>query len=66
MYGYFHDEARVYLILEYAPKQLYKELQAQPNKRFTEERYLMRVSSFLDVRFELLTLHSFSTEPLVL
>ncbi|XP_065210786.1 aurora kinase B-like [Planococcus citri] len=38
MYGYFHDEARVYLILEYAPKQLYKELQAQPNKRFTEEK----------------------------
>lgn len=39
LYGYFHDEARVYMILEYAPKgELYKELQAQPEKRFEEPR----------------------------
>lgn len=39
MYGYFHDESRIYLILEYAPKgELYKELSAQPNKRFDEIR----------------------------
>jgi aurora kinase A len=39
MYGYFHDDSRVYLILEFAPNgELFKELQAQPNKRFTEER----------------------------
>lgn len=39
LFGYFHDETRVYMILEYAPKgELYKELQAQLNKRFTEER----------------------------
>lgn len=39
MYGYFHDDSRVYMILEFAPNgELFKELQAQPNKRFTEER----------------------------
>lgn len=39
MYGYFHDDRRVYLILEYAPKgELFKELKAQPNKRFDEVR----------------------------
>ncbi|XP_001942942.1 serine/threonine-protein kinase Aurora-2 [Acyrthosiphon pisum] len=38
MFGYFHDDARVYMILEYAPKQLYKELQAQENQRFSEDR----------------------------
>ncbi|XP_025422209.1 serine/threonine-protein kinase Aurora-2-like [Sipha flava] len=38
MFGYFHDDVRVYMILEYAPKQLYKELQAQENKRFSEEK----------------------------
>ncbi|KAG8297899.1 hypothetical protein J6590_027060 [Homalodisca vitripennis] len=39
LYGYFHDETRVYMILEYAPKgELYKELQSQPEKRFTEPR----------------------------
>jgi len=40
MFGYFHDDVRVYMILEYAPKQLYKELQAQENKRFSEGRYV--------------------------
>ena len=36
LYGYFHDETRVYLILEYAPKgEMYEELQKQ--KRFSEE-----------------------------
>lgn len=39
MYGYFHDDSRVYMILEFAPNgELFKELQVQPNKRFTEER----------------------------
>ncbi|XP_050517186.1 aurora kinase A-B-like [Diabrotica virgifera virgifera] len=37
MYGYFHDETRVYLILEYAPNgALYSKLSASPNKRFSE------------------------------
>lgn len=39
LYGYFHDDARVYLILEYAPNgELYKLLNAQPEKRFDETR----------------------------
>uniref|UniRef100_A0A1B6MMX4 Aurora kinase n=1 Tax=Graphocephala atropunctata TaxID=36148 RepID=A0A1B6MMX4_9HEMI len=39
LFGYFHDETRVYMILEYAPKgELYKELQSQPDKRFSEPR----------------------------
>jgi hypothetical protein len=37
MFGYFHDKARVYLILEFAPRgELYKELQR--NERFDEKR----------------------------
>jgi aurora kinase A len=37
LYGYFYDETRVYLILEYAARgELYKEL--QKNKRFEERR----------------------------
>lgn len=39
MFGYFHDETRVYMILEYAPKgELFKHMQAQPEKRFSEEQ----------------------------
>lgn len=37
MFGYFHDETRVYLILEYANKgELYQHLKSMPNKRFEE------------------------------
>ena len=37
LFGYFYDESRVYLILEYAPKgELYKTLQQQPHGRFDE------------------------------
>jgi len=37
MYGYFYDDTRVYLILEYAPKgELYKEL--QKNVKFNDQR----------------------------
>lgn len=39
MYGYFHDESRIYLILEYAPGDtLYKMLQKQTNKSIEEKR----------------------------
>ncbi|XP_047364673.1 aurora kinase C-like [Vespa velutina] len=49
MYGYFHDEKRVYLILEYAPKgELYKELNAQPDKRFDEVRTATYMSQLAD------------------
>jgi serine/threonine protein kinase len=37
MYGFFHDEKRVYLILEYAPEgELYKDLQKQPGGKYSE------------------------------
>lgn len=37
MYGYFHCDKRVYLLLEYACHgELYKVLHSQPNSRFTE------------------------------
>ncbi|XP_014281934.1 aurora kinase C [Halyomorpha halys] len=39
LYGYFHDNSRVYIILEYAKMgELYKQLQEQPEKRFSEKR----------------------------
>ncbi|CAG9864407.1 unnamed protein product [Phyllotreta striolata] len=38
MFGYFHDESRIYMILEYAPKgAVYAKLLSSPNKRFSEE-----------------------------
>lgn len=38
LYGYFHDESRIYLILEYAPKgTLFKYMQEQPNNRLDEK-----------------------------
>lgn len=37
MYGFFWDEKKIYLILEYAlGGELYKELQRSENKRFPE------------------------------
>ena len=49
MYGYFHDDKRVYLILEYAPKgELFKELNAQPEKRFNEVRTATYISQLAD------------------
>jgi len=39
MFGYFYDETRVYLILEFAPGgEMYKALQKQPEQRFDESR----------------------------
>lgn len=49
LYGFFHDPARIYLILEYAPKgALYKELQSQPNKRLDERRTAGYILSLAD------------------
>ncbi|KAK7865565.1 hypothetical protein R5R35_010101 [Gryllus longicercus] len=49
LYGYFHDDSRVYLILEFAAKgELYKELQAQPQKRFDEIRTANYIAQLAD------------------
>ncbi|XP_051160142.1 aurora kinase C [Leptopilina boulardi] len=49
MYGYFHDDKRIYLILEYAPKgELYKELNSQENKRFNEVRTATYITQLAD------------------
>ncbi|XP_008205599.1 aurora kinase C [Nasonia vitripennis] len=49
MYGYFYDDTRVYLILEYAPNgELFKELNKQPNKRFDEIRAATYISQLAD------------------
>ena len=43
MYGYFVDEKRVYLILEYAHKSLlYESLKEQPIHRFEEPTFVFR------------------------
>lgn len=51
LYGYFHDDTRIYLILEYAPNgTLYKELQTHPDKRLDEKTtatYIMSLASAL-------------------
>ena len=40
MYGYFYDETRIYLILEFAANgEMYKYLKRQPHGRFTEAMY---------------------------
>jgi aurora kinase A len=39
LFGYFYDESRVYLILEFAPRgELYKSMQKMPKSRFDEAR----------------------------
>ncbi|XP_049829804.1 aurora kinase A-A-like [Schistocerca gregaria] len=49
LYGYFHDEARVYLILEYAPKgELFKEIKSQPQQRLDEVRTATYISQLAD------------------
>lgn len=48
MYGFFHDEARIYLILEYAPGDtLYKALQNSPNNRFDEKQSAIHIKSLI-------------------
>ncbi|XP_049784774.1 aurora kinase C-like [Schistocerca cancellata] len=49
MYGYFHDKARVYLILEYAPKgELFKEIKSQPQQRLDEGRTATYIAQLAD------------------
>jgi hypothetical protein len=49
MYGYFWDEKRIYLILEYASNgELYKLLQKQPTNRFTEARASRYMCQMID------------------
>jgi len=39
LFGYFYDETRVYLILEFAPRgEMYKSMQKQPKGRFDDAR----------------------------
>jgi len=51
LFGYFYDETRVYLILEYAPKgEMYKHLKAQENGHFDEPttaRYIRQMTNAL-------------------
>eukprot|EP00092_Neocalanus_flemingeri_P002438 GFUD01002608.1.p1 GENE.GFUD01002608.1~~GFUD01002608.1.p1 ORF type:complete len:392 (-),score=79.93 GFUD01002608.1:401-1576(-) len=49
LFGYFYDESRVYLILEFAPKgELYKTLQQQPHGRFDEAMSAKYISQMTD------------------
>ncbi|XP_022213506.2 LOW QUALITY PROTEIN: aurora kinase C [Drosophila obscura] len=46
LYAYFHDDVRIYLILEYAPQgTLFNALQAQPLKRFDERQSATYIKS---------------------
>jgi len=51
LFGYFYDETRVYLILEYAPKgEMYKALQKSKNGRFDEansSKYIRQLTDAL-------------------
>ena len=59
MYGYFWDEKRVYLILEYASKgEIYHELVKR--KRFSERRaaaYILRIADAMDYCHSMHVLH---------
>ena len=49
MFGYFYDETRVYLILEFAPRgEMYKALQKQPEGKFDEKRTAKYVYQLAD------------------
>lgn len=46
LFGYFHDDARIYMILEYAPGgALYAEMKKQPNERFGEKQSAIYIKS---------------------
>ena len=51
LFGYFYDDSRVYLILEFAPKgELYKSLKQEPEGRFEEKlsaRYINQMADAL-------------------
>lgn len=59
MYGYFWDEKRVYLILEYASKgEIYHELLKR--KRFSERRaaaYILRIADAMDYCHSMHVIH---------
>ncbi|XP_037951915.1 aurora kinase C [Teleopsis dalmanni] len=61
LYGYFHDGARIYLILEYAPGgTLYNEMRSQPLKRFGESKsasYINCLASALEYLHERDVIH---------
>jgi len=49
LFGYFYDESRVYLILEYAPQgELYRNLQRQEHGRFTESEAALYIRQMAD------------------
>ena len=49
MYGFFWDDKKIYLILEYAPGgELYKDLKKQPHQRYTEEIAADYISQLCD------------------
>ena len=49
LFGYFYDECRVYLILEFAPKgELYKSLKQQPEGRFEEAQSAKYIHQMAD------------------
>jgi len=49
LFGYFYDETRIYLILEFAPRgEMYKSLQKQPKQRFDEARSAKYIRQMAD------------------
>lgn len=61
LFGYFYDETRVYLILEFAPRgEMYKALQKRPNGRFDEPqsaKYIKQMASALSYCHEKKVIH---------
>ena len=51
-FGFFWDDKRIYLIIEYAPNgELFKEIQKSPNTRFSEEKsvnYILQICDALE------------------
>ena len=49
LYGIFHDEDRVYMLMEYADQgDVYKELKQSPDKRFTEAKAAQYIKQVLE------------------
>ena len=49
LFGYFYDDTRVYLILEFAARgEVYKALQKQPRQRFDEPRTAKYISQLAE------------------
>ena len=65
MYGYFHCDMRVYLLLEYARHgELYKVLRSQPDNHFTEYQSANYIAQVIRLIYSLIIPENIDSSPM--